>query len=77
VSQPDADARAVIAHFQRILGTDGSVLHMQSLQDDVLTVVYRAGDCDTCELAPQDLAGMMQELLARRGSAIRRVALSS
>jgi hypothetical protein len=76
MSASDADARAVISHFQRMLGTDGSVLQLQSLQDDVLTVTYRAGDCDTCELAPDDLVGMMQDLLTRRGSTITKVAVA-
>ena len=76
MSTPDADARAVIAHFQRMLGDDGSVLELQSLQGDVLTVSYRIGDCDTCELQPADLAGMMEELLDRRGSAITKVTVA-
>jgi hypothetical protein len=76
VSTPDADARAVLAHFRRMLGSDGSVLEMQSLEGNVLTVSYRIGDCDTCELAPADLAGMMEELLGRRGSAITTVAVA-
>jgi hypothetical protein len=76
VNTPDADAQAVISHFQRMLGTDGSVLRMASLRDGVLTVVYRAGDCDTCELAAEDLGGMMEELLARKGSAITTVTLA-
>ena len=76
MSTPDADARAVIAHFRRMLGTDGSVLELQSVVGDVLTVTYRIGDCDTCELQPADLAGMMEELLSRRGSAVTRVTVA-
>lgn len=76
MSAPEADARAVIAHFQRMLGTDGSVLQWESLEADRLTVNYRMGECDTCELAPADLAGMMEDLLARRGSSIKEVAVN-
>lgn len=76
MSSPDSDARAVIAHFQRMLGSDGSVLRMDSLVGDELTVTYRLGDCDTCELQPGDLAGMMEELLSRRGSTITTVTVA-
>ncbi|SEO49205.1 NifU family protein [Trujillonella endophytica] len=76
MSAPDADARAVVAHFQRMLGSDGSVLEVRSLEGDTLTVEYRIGDCDTCELQPSDLAGMMEELLGRRGSTITKVSVA-
>ena len=75
MSQHDADARAVVSHFQRMLGADGSALELQSVDGDLLTVSYRPGNCATCELAPEDLLGMMAELLARRRSALTRVAL--
>jgi hypothetical protein len=76
VSAPDADARAVVAHFQRMLGSDGSVVQMDAVVGDVLTVTYRLGDCDTCELQPGDLAGMMEDLLRRRGSTITTVTVT-
>jgi Fe-S cluster biogenesis protein NfuA len=76
VNEPDTGALAVLAHFRSMLGADGTVLQLRKVEAGVLTVSYEIGDCDTCELAPEDLVGMMEEQLARRGSAIRKVALA-
>ncbi len=73
MSDPAEDARAVIAHFQRMLGPDGGQVALLALDGPVMRVSYALGDCEDCVLAAEDLGGMMQELLARRRSAITSV----
>lgn len=76
MNEPDAAALAVLSHFRTMLAGDGTVLEMRGLKADVLTVRYEEGDCDTCILPPEDLIGMMEEMLARRGSIVKKVALA-
>jgi Fe-S cluster biogenesis protein NfuA len=76
VSRPDADARAVVAHFQRMVAADGSMVELAGLEGTRMRVRYAPGDCSDCVLAPEDLTGMMEEMLARRGSAITKVELA-
>jgi hypothetical protein len=60
-----------------MLGGDGASLHLAALEGPLLRVRYVPGDCADCTLAPDDLVGMMQEMLARRGSAINRVEVTN
>lgn len=70
------DARAVIAHFRQMLGADGSELTLRYVHGNVLHVSYRRGECDDCVLDPDDLKGMMEELLQRRRSSLNKVELT-
>ena len=73
MSDPAADARYVVSHFQRVLGGDGGRVSLVSFDASRLRVKYEVGDCDECVLAPDDLAGMIKELLERRRSTIASV----
>lgn len=70
-----SEVRAVVSHFQRMLGDDGTTVELQSVEGGLVRVRYKRGDCDTCHLPPADLAVMIEELLRKRGEADPRVAV--
>lgn len=72
----ESDARAVVAHFQRMLASDGSVLALESVDEARMRVRYTPGSCSDCVLAPEDLVGMIEEMLARRGATVGKVELA-
>lgn len=62
------EVKAVVAHFQRMLASNGSTVDVTSVAASVVRVRYGRGDCDTCGLEPAELGAMIEELLVRRGA---------
>jgi Fe-S cluster biogenesis protein NfuA len=69
----EADTRAVVSHFQAMLAGDGALVQLLALDGGLMKVGHVPGDCEGCLLAPEDLSGMMEELLVRRSSSLKKV----
>jgi hypothetical protein len=67
------EAQFVLAHFQRVLGGDGSTLSVDACNGATLRIRYVKGDCSDCVMENDDLAEMMIEMLQARSSRIQQI----
>lgn len=77
----DPQVELIVSRFASMLPGDGSSLAINSLDDGVLRLRYRApgpeDDCEACVLTPDDLTELISEALAGRVDGIRDVAITT